>query len=294
MDWKKIGKALLFPPMATLFLLLPPALGLMLYGMLSLGAEHPVTIVGDVLSFYCLTVWCVRIPKIIAFFKNFRQENKYLRRWLSDVRLRMKVTLFGSAVWNGAYATLQLCLGIYHHSFWFRTLAGYYAALALMRLFLARHIVRAEPAVQQRRELGCYRICGWMFLVLNLLLSGMMVLRIVENRLTAHHEITTIAMAAYTFTSLTLAIANVCRYRRYQSPVFSASKAISLAAACVSMLTLEGTMLTTFQNGEMTAATVRLFLALSGGAVSAFIIAMAIYMIVHANIKIKELQNGKQ
>ena len=56
------------------------------------------------------------------------------------------------------------------------------------------------------------------------------------------------------------------------------------------MLTLENTMLVSFNKGAMPQQIVRLFLALSGGVVSAFIIAMAIYMIVQANRKLKSLE----
>lgn len=294
MDWKKMGKTLLFPHIAVLILLLPVAIGVMLYGMMTLGDDHPLTIASYVLSAYTLTIWCVRMPAIIRYWKSFKQENRYAKRWLEDVRLRMKVTLTGNVLWNGAYAGLQLGLAIYHDSAWFYSLAAYYFLLALMRFFLMLHTIQHEPGEKMNQEIRHYRTCGWIFLAMNLALSGMMLLMIEENRLMRHHEITTIAMAAYTFTSLTMAIVNVVRYRRYQSPVFSASKAISLAAACVSMLTLENTMLTTFSSQEMTEQTQTLFLAISGGAVSAFIIAMALYMIVKANRKIQSLerQNG--
>lgn len=296
MNWKRIGKALLFPPMILLILLLFFSTSLMLYGMLALGNEHPVTIGSYALSFYTLCIWCVRIPAIIRFFKSFKKDNKYVSRWLSDVQLRMKVTLSGNVLWNGAYGALQLGLAIYHRSAWFFALAAYYFSLAIMRFFLARHTLRHKPGTQMRQELRHYRGCGWVFLLMNLALTAMMVLMVRDDRMVRHHEITTITMAAYTFTSLTMAIVNVVRYRKYNSPVFSASKAISLAAACVSMLTLESTMLSTFQNGTMTAQSKILFLALSGGAVSAFIIAMAIYMIVTAKQKIHALENenGKQ
>lgn len=291
MDWKKIGRAILFPPMAVLWFLLPTSLALMLYGMLKLGQTHPATIAGYVLSFYMLLVWSVRVPQIIRFFKSFKTENRYARRWLEDTRLRMNVTLTGNALWNGAYAALQLGLGIYHKSAWFFSLAGYYLTLGLMRLFLVRHTAKHRPGERMRRELTIYRTCGWVFLVTNLALSAMMFYMIYENRTVRHHEITTIAMAAYTFTSLTMAIVNVIRYRKYESPVFSASKSVSLAAACVSMITLEGTMLATFRNEAMTEQIQRLFLALSGGAVSVFIVVMAIYMIVRSNKKIRYLEN---
>ena len=109
--------------------------------------------------------------------------------------------------------------------------------------------------------------------------------------------ITAIAMAAYTFTTFTVAIVNVVKYRKYNSPVFSASKAISLAAALVSMLTLESTMLTTFGDGTMTEITQKWMLGATGGAISVLIVATAIYMIVSGTRKLKEIksevENGK-
>ena len=110
--------------------------------------------------------------------------------------------------------------------------------------------------------------------------------------------ITAIAMAAYTFTTLATAIVNVIRYRKYNSPVYSASKAISLAAALVSMLTLESTMLTTFGDGTMTATAQKWMLGATGGAISVLIVATAIYMIAFGTKRLKklrtEVENGKQ
>ena len=110
------------------------------------------------------------------------------------------------------------------------------------------------------------------------------------NRTFKHHEITTIILAAYTFTSLTFAIINTLKYRKYNSPVYSATKAISLASACVSVLTMESTMLTTFGNETMSLTGRRVLLGLSGGVISVFIVTMAIYMIVQANKKINILK----
>ena len=103
--------------------------------------------------------------------------------------------------------------------------------------------------------------------------------------------ITAIAMAAYTFTAFTVSIVNVVKYRKYNSPVFSASKAISLAAALVSMLTLESTMLTTFSDGTMTATTQKWMLGATGGVISVLIVATAIYMIVVGTKKLGQLKS---
>lgn len=289
MGWKKIGRAVLFPHIAVLLLFLPVCAVGLVYSMRRLDETDPVRIGFYVLSFYTLTIWCVRVPKIIRFFKTFKEENRYTSLWFGNHRLRMNVTLIGNVLWNGTYGALQFGLGVYHGSAWFYSLAAYYASLAVMRFFLVRHTLRHEPGKEQQRELVYYRTCGWVFLLMNLALSAMMFYMIQENRVTRHHEITTIAMAAYTFTTLTVAVINVFHYRKYNSPAMSAAKGISLAAACVSMLSLENTMLVTFSDESMTARTRQLFLALSGGAISVWIVVMAIYMIVQADRKMKAL-----
>jgi hypothetical protein len=139
-----------------------------------------------------------------------------------------------------------------------------------------------------KEELVKYRFCGIVLLVMNLALSLIIFFMVYWGRTFEHHMITAIAMAAYTFTAFTTAIINVIRYRKYNSPVFSASKAISFAAACVSMLTLTSTMLTTFSDGTMDAFTQKMMLGSVGCAVSVVVVTMAIYMIIQSTKKLKQ------
>lgn len=293
MDWKKLGKALLFPHIAIMIILIPIATVFLVYSMVFLGTESIITIVSYVLSAYTLTIWCFKIPHLIKFLKTFKDENKYARIWQDDTRLRINISLYGTLIYNTAYALLQLGMGFWHHTFWFYSLAGYYISLAVMRFFLVRHTSRHNPGEKMMDELKKYRACGIVFLIMNLSLALIIFFMVYWNRTFNHHEITTIALAAYTFTSLTLAIINTVKYRKYNSPVYSASKAISLASACVSMLTLESTMLATFGNGTISLTERRILLCISGGVISAFIITMAIYMIIQANKKIKLLKIKK-
>lgn len=299
MDWKRLTKALLFPHISILILLLPIATAFLVYSMVVLGTESVAAIISYVIAAYTLIIWCFRMPQIIRFFKSFKNENKYARLWLDDTHLRMKLTLYGSTLWNVIYAVFQLWLGIYHSSFWFGSLSCYYLSLAIMRWFLARYTSKNAAGKQMRTELVRYRACGWIFLAMNLMLSLMVFFMVYWNRTFYHHEITTIAMAAYTFTSFTFAILNVVKYRKYNSPVYSASKAISFAAACVSMLTLASTMLTTFGNETMSLIERKIMLGAIGAGISVFIVAMAIYMIKESTKKLKSLKaegekNGEQ
>ena len=298
MDWKKLGKALLFPHIAIMIVLVPISIVLLVASMVFIGTESPIAYISYVLSAYTLTVWCVKIPYLIKFFKAFKDENKYARKWQDDTRLRVNVSLYGSFFWNIAYALFQLWLGFYHHTFWFYSLGAYYICLAVMRFFLLLHTRKYAPGERMREELLKYRACGAVFLLMNLALALIIFFMLYWNRTFEHHMITAIAMAAYTFTAFTVAIVNVVKYRKYSSPVFSASKAISLAAALVSMLTLGSTMLTTFRDGTMTEMGEKLMLGSIGGGVSILIVATAIYMIVTGTRKIKQLdsevENGKQ
>ena len=290
MNWKKLGKTLLFPHIAIMLALLPIATVFLIFSMIYIGTASVPAYISYVLATYTLTIWCIQIPKLIRFFKRFKNENKYVRRWLTDTYLRTNITLHGSFLWNVAYAVMQLGLGFIHSTFWFYSLAGYYLCLGLMRFYLAKYISKHKLGEEMKLELIRYRTCGWIFLFLNMTLTVIIFFMVYWNRTFEHHEITAITLAAYTFVTFTMAIINLIKYRKYNSPVLSAGKAINLAAACVSMLTLESTLLTTFQDGTLGLMGQKIMLGATGTAISIFIIIMAIYMVVQSNKKLKLLK----
>ena len=292
MDWKKIGKALLYPHIAIMIVLVPIATVLLAGSMVFIGTESVIAYISYVLAAYTLTVWCFKIPYLIQFVKTFKNENKYARKWQDDTRLRVNVSLYGSLAWNALYGIFQLWLGFYHHTFWFYSLGAYYICLGVMRFALLLHTRKYAPGEKMEQELIKYRACGWVFLLMNLALTLIIFFMVYWNRTFQHHMITAIAMAAYTFTMLTTAIVSIVRFRKYNSPVFSASKAISLTAALVSMLTLESTMLTTFSDGTMSLTERRWMLGATGGAISLFIVVMAVYMIWQGTKKLADYRNG--
>ena len=145
MKLEKIAKALLFPHIAVALLLVPLSSVLLVHSMVFVGTESVTAYISYVLSAYTLTVWCFRAPRVVACWRNLRAENKYVKRWFDDTRLREKTSLYGAFLMNIAYAVFQLWLGFYHSSFWFYSMAGYYISLALMRYFLARYTTRYKP-----------------------------------------------------------------------------------------------------------------------------------------------------
>ena len=118
MDWKKLGKALLFPHIAMMIILIPIATVLLVGSMVFVGTESVIAYISYLLAAYTLTVWCFRIPRLIRSLKAFKNENRYARTWQDDTRLRVRVSLYGSFAWNALYGFFQLWLGFYHHTFW--------------------------------------------------------------------------------------------------------------------------------------------------------------------------------
>lgn len=285
MDWMKLGKGLLFPHPAVAGSLLPLSLCMMLWGVLHQGPDAPLTIAAYALSFYGLVLVCLRIPAMIRFVQRFRRENRFYLRYRNDVQLRINISLYGAFGFNAVYAAFQLGLGLWHHSAFFYAMAGYYMLLALMRLTLVRHTRHHLPGEDAAVEWRKHRLCGALLMVMNLALLIFALYFIYRIRDFRHHEVTTIAMAVYTFAALTVAIVNAVRYRKYGSPAYSAAKAISLVSAIVSMLTLENAMLTTF--GQSSDLFRKIMLGAGSLAVLCVVQGIAMYMIINATRKLQ-------
>ncbi len=295
MKLKRVLHHILFPHVAVMTAAVPIAAAFLVWAMLNKSSASPLAVASYVTAFYTLGIWCMRLPTLVTAVKSIKSSNKYIRIWHENTRLRVGLSLSASLLWNLAYSALQFALGVYYRSLWYFSFGFYYALLAAVRLSLAFHTRKYVAGERMREELRKYRACGIALLVMELALSAVMLVTIRGHRSVAHHEVVVIAMAAYTFTTFTLALVNTVRYRKYNSPVYSASKVISLVAGCVSLITLEDTMLATFSSGNMTPRSRVLFLALTGGAVSVFLILAAIRMIIGAADKLKHLPvNGEK
>ena len=286
-DWKKIGLNLLYPHIAVIVCLLPISVAFLVFSLINLGTESIIAIISYLLAFYVLVVICFRIPQMISYFKKVKHENKLLKRYFSDVQFRINISLYGSLIWNIAFAIFQLGLGFYHKSFWFYSIFAYYVILGIMRFFLVNHTRKYKANEQAEIEIKKSILCGWLLIVMNLALAVIVFFLVYLNKTFYHHMITTIAMAAYTFFTFTFAIVNLVKYRKYKSPIYSSAKTISLIAGSVSMLTLETTMLTTFGTGESQLLG-QILIPLTSILVIGFSITMAIILIVSGNKKLNK------
>lgn len=285
---KIILRKLLFPHNTFIIIFVPLATALLVYAFVGKNVSPVTAYLSYFLSAYALTIVCAKIPVVVRRVNEIKQENKYISRYLEDATLRVRISLYGAFAINACYAIMQLGLGFYNHSVWFYALAGYYFMLGIMRYFLLKEARKDKLGENLKLELLHYRFCGIMLLVMNIALSVIVFYIVVQNKGFSYHYIMTIAMAAYTFCTFTTAIVNVVRYKKYNSPVMSAAKAINLVAAVVSMLSLETAMLTAFGDGDDSQYR-KIMTSCTGFVVCAMILYVAVYMIVKSTKRLHEL-----
>lgn len=223
--------------------------------------------------------------------KKIMNKNKYVNRYIRDPRWRVRISLFGAVSINIIYVLIQLASGIVYRAAWFYALAVYYFLLIMIRIFLIRNTASDEVGKDRLKEFQRYRFCGILLLVMNQALAIIVFYIVRRGVMIRQSYIPVIAMAAYTFAAMTVAMINVVRYRRFNSPVMSAAKAISMSSAVVSLLSLETAMVATF--GEDTTAVFRrVMTASTGAAVCIFVLAVAVYMIVRASREINKIKKN--
>ena len=291
--FRKILLKIVLPHPVLAYPLMISGFGLVLYVAFTGQSATPMAYASYGLSAYALVLLCFRLPRIIRFSIRFKRTNPFAVRYFSDLQYRTNLSLYISTAINLLYAGLQLASGIQQQAVWFYALAIYYAMLALMRFFLLKQTRVHELGRDRHREYIQYQFIAVMLLVLNLAMGAISTFVVIQNRGFRHHEIITIAMAAFTFYSLTMAIVSIFRYRKYRSPVLSASKHISLASALVSMLSLETAMFSSF--GADTDPRLRFWItACSGAAIFIIVLALAVYMLFLARKELLKMKGMSQ
>ena len=201
---------------------------------------------------------------------------------------------------NVSYALGNCIIGFLNHSWWFITVGAYYTVLAITR-FSVLQVARKESD-NNATELFARRITGILLVVLSFCIVGVNILSAVKDRGAVFHEIAMITIATYTFTKITISIIGMVKAKRSASQVLKILRNISLADACVSIYTMQRSMLVSFPGME--AEKILLLNIFTGTAVWIVVLLLGINLIggkytdmakskiVKANEKIAEAVTG--
>lgn len=252
--WKKVGLALLFPNRLLIFFLVNVSAVLLVYAFCGKDCPQALAYASYTLSAYALTVVCARIPKIIKKLKKGLYHNKYTNLYLTERELRVRISLYIGFIFNICFAVFKVVMGVLYQSAWLFAIAGYNTILSGMRLVLVYRDMadkKVESIEEKRiRGLHSYKVCGWLMLLLNIAISVIVLMVVMDNQPIRYPGYMIYAIAAYTFYYLVKAIRNIIIYWQRYNPVFSAVKRVELAKAFVSLFTMQVAMLTQFgENG---------------------------------------------
>lgn len=157
---------------------------------------------------------------------------------------------YTSLAFNVTYAMANCIIGFLTPSWWFITVGAYYAVLTVTRYSVLQ--IRRKASGNYDTELFARRITGILLVVLSFCIVGVNVLSALKERGTAFHEVIMITIATYTFTKITIAIIGMIKAKRSASEVLKTLRNISLADACVSIYTMQRSMLVSFPGMEVT------------------------------------------
>lgn len=274
-----ICRRVLFIPVWLAVLLTAAATAGLIWVFVQGLSEHPVAYAIYVMSFYALCVVCVRLPAVIKGAKQLIHSNTHARRYLTEEDLRRRISLYTSIGLNVAYAVFKLVAGILYHSIWFGTVAIYNMVLFTIRYF----VIREHKESRKWQE---DRICAILLLILDVAVSGMATLMVLQNQGYSYPGYVIYVVAAYTFYRLTMTYIRVVKGRKKRHAL-SAVNGLDLSVSMLSLFTLQTAMFASF-GGDTSEQTRRLMNAITGGFVTFSVLCIALLMLVRANKEIKK------
>ncbi len=238
--------------------------------------------VGMFLSCYYL-VFDVRY--IYGKIKLWIDNDKLASRVSRDFEFRTALAASFSLILNIAFAAFNIYMGYKTESVWFNALAIYYLLLSFIRLGIllkSRSISKRETAEnRERAEWKIYRLCGIILCAMALPLAVIVLMMVFVGRSNEYGEIMIFVVATYTFINISAAIVNMVRAARTQEPVVVSLRNIGHADSLVSLLSLQGALLSQFSvSGEENMAAA--FNSMTGIAVTAALLAIGVSMLVKA------------
>lgn len=292
-DWKTFFHKFLFPPLWLIFLLTAFSAAALTAVFLKSWETSYAAYGIYIVSFYTLSVLCLACWKTVpGYYRSAKGKvyaNKYANRYFTDAAFKTHVSLYTSLAINLLYVVVNAVSALLYNTAWFWIFAVYYTIMAVMRFLLVRYVNHNSIGTSRLGELKRSRLCAYILMLVNLVLTGAVLMMVYHNRGFEYRGILIYVMAMYTFYITISAIRDLIRYRRLGSPVMSTAKVIKFAQAMVSMLSLETAMFAQF-GGESSPQMQQIMIMATGGGIAATVVAMAMYIIIRNTREISTIK----
>lgn len=207
--------------------------------------------------FYCCYLF------ILFDFKKIKQgckkvkeklssKSKFLNRLFNDIYFRTILATSFSLFLGVCFVGYNAFAGIYYHSIWNGSISVYYAFLVQIRiLFLIgeyklSHNKDINDASQKQKRAKMLRLEGILLIFVNLALVAPVTLLATSQTNVILPMWVAITNACFTFYKTTVCIYSFIKTRKNNNLSVKGIKNLNLTSACISLLSLENTMIITF------------------------------------------------
>lgn len=188
-----------------------------------------------------VNIYTERLHALFPLVNNKRLTIKMMTRLFSLFQKHPLLISIISGCTSLAYAIFYGILAADEPSYWLITLCFYYVIIGIMRLIICQSSLQGK-----KKQATVMKIYGMVIILLSFVFSGITFLTINEMRDFSQNKIIIIAIAAYTFVTVVLAIINIIRAHRSGSAMLILQRNIALVAAIGSLLSLQRGMISTF------------------------------------------------
>ncbi len=208
-------------------------------------------------------------------------------RLVEDKRYRVIATAVISLILHLLFAFYNGILGVASASVIFVASSVYYLLLSSMR-FIAIMLDR-KSKMKNNRSISV--VIGILLIVLSILFQIMVFVSMKFKTATSYGTIPMITIATFTFSKITLAVITAVKHKGNPTHLFRSINAIRYSEVAVSLLTMQQSMLVSFEGADETGALI--LNACTGAGVCLFIFALGIITLKQSRKENAVWQNQK-
>ena len=184
---------------------------------------------------------------------------------------KIKIFTLFSLASNVIFFIYNIAIGILYQSWWMLTIGTYYVLLSIMRAFVIKS-----------KSDGCFikRVSGIMLILTVAPLIGTVILASIKDRGIRFQLIMMLSVAVYSFSKIVIAIVNLAKLSKVKSAKTVVLRNISFADALVSILSLQRSMLASFEG--MSEEGIRNMNIATGSGVCLLIFILGMNMLLYA------------
>lgn len=250
---------------------------------------------------YTVYTLVIYLPAVIKAAKEKLKKRRFFAKMSGEYDFNTVFFAILSAAVNVAYAVINAVAAFTYSSMWYAVFAVYFITLVLFRVGViaadrkARKKHADNPDKYDVAKIRIYLASGAYLVVTCLAMAAVITQTILFPCQENSGMIIAIASAAYTFYRMAMSIVNLVKARKFSDPVTQSLRNLNFANACMAMLSLTVTMISTFGDGSQDTSMLTVQ-AIVGFAACAVTLVMATVMIIKANklLSVRREKNNEQ